>query len=1007
MQHKLVRHPLSVALILVPAAGLIALTWTGTLTAIARQREQTEARVTAHAESSVKDVARALSRQLLDIDETLRMVVGAWQSDPAHFDLQAWQSRAVALRGISDAMLMLDEHGHVTQSTISGTGGSDANGINQILSAIQHGATGQQAFVGPAAFDPVTRQWHMTVARVMRRPNGLLAGLIVTDWRVEAITSIFAAADLGDHALGELVGLSDGKLRAVSGPPAGAPNESIAGTPMLSALEAAPDGTWIGRSAPDNVERVHAFQRIPGRALDAVVGLDLQDALLAAEGRATLARVFAGSITALIAILALILIRGGQKARQQRSILAQERNVLVAANTELEVAKSLADAKTAQLEATLNGMSDGVAMMDAQLGLVEWNHLFPALAGVPEHILRVGLPMEDILRAQAEAGQFGAVDVEAEVARRMASLRSSDNTGVVERARPDGRTLELRRNRMPGGGFVTLYRDVTARKQAETALREARRAAEMANEAKSRFTAIVSHEIRSPLSTLLSTLALLADGGLTLPQQALLSMARRSGDALQWLINDILEMSRMESGQLSLRPSTFDLHVLLDGVVSMFASQATDRGITLRLSVSPDLPVDLYADQGRVRQVLINLLSNAVKFGRAGVVAVLARQEHDLFGDALLHIAVRDRGPVIDAESRAQLFRPFSRLDQPGGEEPAGSGLGLAISRQIVSLMGGDIGCDPWAEPLSSAADELHASGNEFWMRLPIVLPPERVRRSADSTPLPARRILPRTRILLVEDILANQFLTATLLRREGHMVDTSSDGAAASRAVGTRPYDIVLMDIFMPDMSGLDVARRIRALPPPAGTVPIVALTANVSVDDQRMCREAGMNGVLDKPVSLPELLGALAAHVWPGFPARIAAPAAATPRAEVGPVLAVDRVDELRHSLPTDLLREMVEECLADLRARVPALRRALASGGREAVMAQAHAMLGMAAGYGMAALEERLRALMEVARRGDNKAAATLVAALDADVTRAAVALRSILAIETVPSNPAALN
>jgi len=1001
MQHKLVRHLLSLALILIPAAGLIALTWTGTLTAIARQREQAEARITAHAENRVRGVAYALNRQLLDIDQTLRMVVGAWQSDPAHFDLQSWQSRAVALRGISGAMQMLDDHGHIIQSTSPAAGGLDASGTGKILSAIQHGANGGQAFIGAAAVNPVTKRWHMTVARPMREPDGSLAGVIVTDWRVEAITSIFAAADLGRRPLAALVGLADGKLRAVTGPPAGAPNESIAGTPMFAALAAAPDGTWIGHSAPDNVERVHAFQRIPGRALDAVVGVDLQDALAPVEQRAAQARLFAGSITGLITILALILIRSAQKARQQRDMLAHERTVLVAANAQLEVAKSLADAKTAQLEATLNGMSDGVAMVDPQLHLVEWNRLFPALAGVPEHILRVGLPMEDILRAQAEAGQFGVVDVEAEVARRMANLRSNDNTPVVERTRPDGSTLELRRNHMPDGGFVTLYRDVTARKLAETALREARRAAEAANEAKSRFTTIVSHEIRSPLSALLSTLTLLADGSLTPTQQSLLSMARRSGDALEGLINDILELSRTEAGQLALRPSAFDLRGLLNGVVSMFASQAIDRGITLRLSISPDLPVELYADPGRVRQVLINLLSNAVKFGQAGVVAVLARREDDLFGHAVLHIAVRDPGPVIDADDRDQLFRPFSRLDQPGGEERLGSGLGLAICRQIVSLMGGDIGCDPWAEPRSGPVDEVHAAGNEFWVRLPIVLPPEGERRYPASTQLAARRILPRTRIIIAEDVLANQLITATLLRREGHMVDTIGEGTAVLRAVATYPYDIVFMDIFLPDMSGLDVARRIRALPPPAGTVPIVALTANVSPDDQRMCREVGMNGVLNKPVAVPELLDVLATQVWPGVPERIAGAAAARPRAEPGVVLADDRVAELRRSLPAHLLAEMVEECLVDLRARLPALRRALASGGREAVMSQAHAMLGMAAGYGMAALEWRLRALVEAVRRGDSKAAATLAVALEADLTRADTALRSILAIETRPA------
>lgn len=998
MPHKLVRHPLSVALVLLPAIGLIALTWTGTLTAIARQREQAEVRITAHAKSCATVVAHALNHQLLDIDEALRMVAGAWQSDPAHFDLKAWQRRAVALRGISGAMLMRDAHGHLIQSTNPDNVGLGASATERILSAMQHGAVRDETYVGPAAVDPMTRQWHLTVARPMRHPDGSLAGAIVTDWRVDAITRVFATSDLGSRPLAELVGLSDGRLRAVTGPRAGTPNESIAGTPMFAALEAAPDGTWIGRSAPDGVERVYAFRRIPGRALDAAIGLDLRDALAPAEQWAAQARLFAACITALIVILALVLIRSAQKARQRQNILAEERAVLVAANAQLEVAKSLADAKTAQLEATLNGMSDGVAMMDAQLCLVEWNRLFPALAGVPEHILHVGLPMEDILRAQAEGGQFGAVDVEAEVARRMAILRSGNNTGVVERARPDGHTLEVCRNRMPDGGFVTLYRDVTARKQAETALRAARRAAETANEEKSRFTAIVSHEIRSPLSALLGTLTLLADGGLTPPQQALLSMARRSGDALQGLINDILEMSRMEAGQLSFRPGVFDLRGLLDGVVSMFASQASDRGITLRLALSPDLPAALYADPGRIRQVLINLLSNALKFGRAGVVAVLARLEHDLSGHGRLYIAVRDRGPVIAAEGRARLFRPFSRLDQPGGEDPLGSGLGLAICRQIVTLMGGDIGCDPWAEACSAAADGVPASGNEFWVRLPIVPPPEGVRQSPGAAPLTAQRFLPRTRILLVEDALANQLVTATLLRREGHMVDIIGSGEAAWRAVATRPYDMVFMDIFMPDISGLEVARRIRALPPAAGRVSIVALTASASVDDQRMCREAGMNGALDKPVALPELLDALATRAWPGIPVRTAGPAASRRWTEPGPVLADDRVGELRRNLPADLLAEMVEACLADLHARLAALRRALASGGGEAVMAQAHAMLGMAGGYGMAALEVRLRALMETAGRGDNKAAATLAAALDAELTRAAAALRSALAIKT---------
>ena len=217
-------------------------------------------------------------------------------------------------------------------------------------------------------------------------------------------------------------------------------------------------------------------------------------------------------------------------------------------------------------------MSDGVAMMDRRLLLAEWNRQFPEIAGVPPQVLRVGLPMEDILRAQVKSGQFGPVDMETEVARRMALLHKDGLGGSIERTRPDGHTIELRRNPLPDGGFVTLYTDVTARKQVENALRDARAIAEAATEAKSRFVAIVSHEIRTPLNALLATLTLLHDAGLPPAQQALLDMSRQSGDALLGLINDILEMSRMEAGQLSLRPSVFALRGLLDGAIEIFSA---------------------------------------------------------------------------------------------------------------------------------------------------------------------------------------------------------------------------------------------------------------------------------------------------------------------------------------------------------------------------------------------------------------------------------------------------
>jgi signal transduction histidine kinase/DNA-binding response OmpR family regulator len=988
MNRTRVTQATSLLAIVAATLMLVALTWLGTLTATSTQRADAEARIEANMANQAAVFEQQVQIDLLEVDQTLRVLAHAWEADATHFHLIDWRENLVLLNQISPDVFIADARGAVRDGTVPEAVGGNVRDRDYFRSLAERISDDGKMFIGRSRLGTLVRQWHMNLARPLRHPDGSFAGVIVAALRINAVGDFYRLANIGTHGSIAVVGLDNGLLRFAIGPNPIDPGTSVADSDMFKAIQANPDGVWRGRTALDGVERVHGFHRVADRNLAVIVAVDRNEAMQATHTWTIAAYVFASGITVLLLSLAAILMRGVHAAHRREAALGYERSVLASANSELELAKARADDKTMQLEATLAGMTDGVAMVDGNLQLVEWNPRFPEIASVPATMLRVGLPMGDIIRAQAAAGIFGDVDIETEVTRRVAELRAGNYANTLERTRPDGRVVELRRNRLPDGGFVTLYTDITERRESVTALREANALAEAATKAMSRFVAIVSHEIRTPLNALLNSLSLLADSGMAATQRALLDMARQSGDALLSLINDILEMSRMEAGQLALRPSVFALRPLIESVLEMFGPQAIARRIALRLSIAQGVPDELYEDPGRLRQVLINLLSNAVKFAAPGEVRVTAELQQE-GGESRIRLAVRDRGPVIPQASRAHLFEPFSRLDDASDMAPVGTGLGLTICRHLVALMGGEIGCIVWTVGSREA-------GNEFWLTLPIKPTALAGTPRADAQP---RRGLPRTHVLLVEDIIANQIVTATLLRRAGHLVDIASSGPDAISAVANRPYDLILMDVFMPGMSGLDATRQIRAQGGPAATVPIVALTANVRPEDQATCIAAGMNGMLAKPVTLRELLDAIAQYVWPHRPDRLptensAAPATPAPP----PVLSVARLDELRKTLPADKLANLVEECLVDLSERLTGLQESIRQQDASHVVAHAHAMAGMAAEYGMATLESRLRALLQAVRQAP-VSASTLAEELEAELFRAATALREMLHIEMV--------
>jgi signal transduction histidine kinase/CheY-like chemotaxis protein len=959
------------AAIIAAAVVLIAMIWLGSLAALRSNRAELEARAAAEIASEALIFADQISDHLAAIDRTLQALERDWEADPKSFDLPSWQQRAVAVSDDTLHMFITDADGIVRQATDPALVGKDVAARGFFRNRADLPRDDGEMYIGQATPRPDGEGWTLNLSRRLDLPDGRFGGVISVTYDLGELVRYFGETGLGAQGLIELVGEMDERLRAAAGGGA-VPGQSIAGTPMWQAMAREPDGKWIGPSAPDGVQRVHAFRELRDRKLNLVLATSADDAVRPAVDWERKALAFVGLTTVLVMILAGALLLQARAAYRRVAVLAGERAMLTAA-------KADADAKSQRLEVTFAGMSDGVMMIDADLRLVEWNHRFPEMTGLPATMLKRGMAMQDMLRAQALAGEFGPVDVEAEVAARIAAIHAIDDSVTRERTRPDGRALSVRRRRLTDGGFVTIFTDVTDRKRNEDSLRQARVLAEATSAAKSRFVAMVSHEIRQPLNALLNSLALLGGNEMAPAPRRLVEMAQQSGVALQGLLNDILEMSKMEAGQLMLRPDVFALRPLLQGVVDMFADQAATRGMTVALGVADGTPERLRADPVRIRQILTNLMSNAVKFASPGLIVLAAEVEHDMPG--MLRLTVLDPGPSIDPAGRARLFQPFVQLGDTAAGGFAGTGLGLAICQTLAGLLGGEIGYQPTEN-----------GGNAFWVRLGIELPPEPAAAHVGSPP-----IHPRTRVLLVEDIVANQLVTATMLRREGHMVDVAASGSAAIRAMQRQPYDLVLMDIFLPGMTGIEATRQIRALPGPARVVPICALTGNESPEDRARCAAAGMNQVLAKPVAPDALTAVLGRLVWHHQPAAL--PLEPWGGSAAPPLLAAARLADLRANLPAATLTDLVQQAIAELTERLAPLQTALASGNTAAIEAEAHAMAGLAGGYAMAALEARLRSIRSAIRAGSMAEAASYGAEVPALLVRSTAALRHAVSSELV--------
>jgi PAS domain S-box-containing protein len=567
-------------------------------------------------------------------------------------------------------------------------------------------------------------------------------------------------------------------------------------------------------------------------------------------------------------------------------VVLQQRNSALRREVELRESRDL-------LRATVKSSLDSVLIADADGNIVDLNDATAAMFGFDAADMTgremSGLIMPERLRSAHKEGmaRYAATGKAKVMGRRI----------EIDALRKDGTEfpIELSISSTGSGGkarYVAFMRDITDRRMAEESLKAAKDRAEAASRAKAQFLAAISHEMRTPLTSILGALDIIAETELTEQQLKYVRTANRSGHALLSVISDVLDISRLEVGKIDLEIVPLDLERIIEDVVEIVGGLARERGNSLSVHMDARLARRLTGDPARIRQVLLNFATNAVKFTYGGSVRISAEELGRSKDRVDVEIAVEDTGPGISESDQQKLFQNFSQLYN--GHAMGGSGLGLAISKRLVDLMSGSIG----------VVTEL-GKGSRFWFRLSLGSAAET--GLVESGPSASGEHIPKDpprRILVVDDNETVRSIVAGQLESRGHRADTAENAVLAFEMMKSEGYDAVILDISMPVMDGFEALRIMKGLPGAAGRTPVIALTAHALVEVRERCVAAGFDQFLTKPVRVDELAEVIATVTSPEAAAQRSAPAPATPPGS--PLFEIGNLkDQFASIAPADLRR------------------------------------------------------------------------------------------------------